>query len=241
MAKIKTYSLNDLYFGLIDGKRRIGVLNKEGIYHNFYCVSNKANESFNEKFEIIAPLKEILAEIGLDALLLDKNGNPKEFLKKEEVKYLLNVLEHRMSMPQAIVQRSHVISSNVVNIVSDLLGLNVSMPATPFKFQEMFDIKEILVSAKKLKQFKKYLYGYVQSSLIAEKNIRLVFEVGARDYRIARSLNKAKIIQSNRLNQNIFSVDANLEGQIKVNDIGIKEYIKDQGFQKTIKNDNFIK
>ena len=236
MAKIKTYSINDLYFGLVDDKRRIGILDKEGIYHNFYYVSQKADEAFNEKFKVIASLKDILIKTGLDVLLLDKNGNPKEFLKSEEIRYLLNILERRLSMSQVILQRSNVISSNVVNIVSDLLGLNVSTPATPFKFQEKFDINEILISAKKLKQFKKYLFDYVQASLIAEKSVRLVFEVGARDYRIARSLNKAKIIQSSRLNQNIFSVDANLEGRIKVNDVDIKEYPKEKGFKKTIKN-----
>ena len=79
------------------------------------------------------------------------------------------------------------------------------------------------------------MLDYVQASLIADKSIRLVFEVGARDYRITRSLNKAKILQSNKLNQNIFSLSANLEGSIKVNDVDIKEIPKEQGFQKTIK------
>ena len=166
-------------------------------------------------------------------LIVDSNGNPKQYLNVEEIKYILNILERRLSMPQIMIQRSNVISSNIVNIVSDLLGLNISEPSTPFKFKEQFDINEILTSAKKLKLFKKYLLEYIQASLIAEKRIRLVYEVGARDYRITRSLNKAKIASSSRLNQNIFSLDADLEGKIKVNDVDIKEYPKE--FQKTIK------
>lgn len=232
---IKKYPIDNLYLGLVDEKKKVAFLDDHGVYHNVHPTSAKLDALFDGKFKLVSSLKEVLTQNELSALVIDSNGNPKQYLNIEEIKYLLNVLERKLSMSQMMLQRSNIISNNVVNVVSDLLGLNISSPATPFKFYEKFDINEILISAKKLKLFKKYLFEYVQSSLIAEKNVRLVFEVGARDYRITRSLNKAKILQGNKLNQNIFSVAVDLEGHIKVNDVDIKEYPKEQGFQKTIK------
>ncbi len=229
----KKYPVDSLCFGLVDDKKKIAFLDDFGVYHNTNLFNARADVIFNEKFKYISSLKEALVKHDLNMLIVDSNGNPKQYLNIEEIKYILNILERRLSMSQIMIQRSIVISSNIVNIVSDLLGLNISEPSTPFKFKEQFDINEILTSAKKLKLFKKYLLEYIQASLIAEKRIRLVYEVGARDYRITRSLNKAKIASSSRLNQNIFSLDADLEGKIKVNDVDIKEYPKE--FQKTIK------
>ena len=229
----KKYPVDSLCFGLVDDKKKIAFLDDFGVYHNTNLFNDRADVIFNEKFKYISSLKEALVKHDLNMLIVDSNGNPKQYLNIEEIKYILNILERRLSMSQIMIQRSIVISSNIVNIVSDLLGLNISEPSTPFKFKEQFDINEILTSAKKLKLFKKYLLEYIQASLIAEKRIRLVYEVGARDYRITRSLNKAKIASSSRLNQNIFSLDADLEGKIKVNDVDIKEYPKE--FQKTIK------
>ena len=229
----KKYPVDSLCFGLVDDKKKIAFLDDFGVYHSTNLSNARADVIFNEKFKYISSLKEALVKHDLNMLIVDSNGNPKQYLNVEEIKYILNILERRLSMPQIMIQRSNVISSNIVNIVSDLLGLNISEPSTPFKFKEQFDINEILTSAKKLKLFKKYLLEYIQASLIAEKRIRLVYEVGARDYRITRSLNKAKIASSSRLNQNIFSLDADLEGKIKVNDVDIKEYPKE--FQKTIK------
>ena len=229
----KKYPINSLCFGLVDDKKKIAFLDDFGVYHSTGLTNIKTDAIFNEKFKYISSLKEALVKHDLNMLIVDSNGNPKQYLNVEEIKYILNILERRLSMSQIMIQRSNVISSNIVNIVSDLLGLNISEPSTPFKFKEQFDTNEILTSAKKIKLFKKYLYEYVQASLIAEKRIRLVYEVGARDYRITRSLNKAKITSNSRLNQNIFSLDADLEGKIKVNDVDIKEYPKE--FQKTIK------
>ena len=235
MNNLKKYPIEDLSFGLVDEKRKVAFIDNDGMYHNVFPTSQIVNQKFNDKFKYISSFKEILKQYGFDILLVDKNGNQKQYLSLNEIKYLLDILERKLSMSQIMAQRCMVVSGNIVNITSDLLGLNISTPATPFKFQKEFDINEILVSAKKLKLFKKYLFDYINASLIAEKKIRLVFEVGARDYRIARSLNKAKIIQSSRLNQNIFSVEANLEGQIKVNDVDVKEYRQEKEFQKIIK------
>lgn len=235
MVKVKKYPIDSLYLGLVDDKRKVAFLDENGIYHSTYLVSSTADANFNNKFKVVSLFEEILKQNGLDVLITDSNGNLKQYLSIEEIKYLLEILRRKLTLPQITIQRSNIISNNVVNIVSDLLGLNISAPSTPFKFQEKFDINEILVSAKKIKLFKKYLLDYVQATLIADKSIRLVFEVGARDYRITRSLNKAKILQSNKLNQNVFSLSANLEGSIKVNDVDIKEIPKEQGFQKTIK------
>ena len=134
-------------------------------------------------------------------------------------------------------QRNHIISNNMSNIVSDLLGLNISNPSTPFKFSERLGTQEVIVPAKKLVLFKKSLLEYIKASLLVEPSLIITYGKDGQDYRVARSLRKAKIIQTEQMKNNAFSVNVSREGRLRVNDIDINEYQRktESGFQKTFK------
>lgn len=222
---MKSYPVQSLYLVAIDDNQIVAYLDDHNNCFDIY--SNKI-----DNYKIIGSFDELIKSNGLSLLITDSNGNPKRYLNADEINFLSKILKRKLSYSQQIKQKNHVISVNIVNIVSDLLGLNVKInPSTPYKFEETFDINEILVSAKKLKTFKKALINYINASLIGDRNISITYEVGERDYRISRSLETANIVQTPRLKQNTFSLSF-LNGKLEINNRDIKEY---QGFQKTIK------
>ena len=222
---MKSYPAQSLYLVAIDNSQIVAYLDDHNNCFDIY--SNKI-----DNYKIIGSFDELIKSNGLSLLITDSNGNPKRYLNADEINFLSKILKRKLSYSQQIKQKNHVISVNIVNIVSDLLGLNVKInPSTPYKFEEIFDINEILVSAKKLKTFKKAMINYINASLIGDRNISITYEVGERDYRISRSLETANIVQTPRLKQNTFSLSF-LNGKLEINNRDIKEY---QGFQKTIK------
>lgn len=232
----KTYPLEKLFYGSVNGRKTIALLNND-VYYDLFNLNEKSINAkyFADNFVPQTDFEEFLIKNDLIVLITDANGNVKQNLTTGDVKFLLKVLNRKLSMTEQMKQKNYILSYNIVNIVCDLLGLNINIcPNTPFNFSKRIDIVNILLPAKKLEIFKKSLFDYVSASLIADSGIILTYEVGGRDYRIQRSLIKAKINQD-KIKQNIFSVSVDLNGKIKVNDLDINEYPKDQGFQKTIK------
>ena len=219
---MKCYPIQSLYLIATNSSEIVAYLDD---FNNCFDIhSNKI-----ENYKIIGSFEELIKSNDLNLLIVDKNGNPKRNLTVDEINYLLKILKFKLSISQQIKQRNHAICVSIVNIVSDLLGLNVKTnPNTPYKFESEFDINEILVPASKLRLFKKAMIDYINTTLIVDRNISITYEDGERDYRIIRSLNKAGIKESERLAHNTFSLSLS-NGKLEINDRDIKEY---QGFQK---------
>ncbi len=225
---MKSYPVDSLLVGIVDGIKKV-------IYIDEFkkCYDLDSNEIKNFKF--IDYFEEIIKDNEIDLLITDTSGNPKKNLTKEEINSLFKILEKKASFSQQILQRKQIISVNVANIISDLLGLNIKIsPNTPFRFDELLGVDEVLVPAKKLKLFKMNMAKYLRASLIDEEELLIKYNDDSKDYRVTRSLNKAGIKESERLNSNTFSLSLS-NGKLRINDIDIQKYQKDQGFQKTIK------
>ncbi len=234
--KVKTYPLEQLYLGYYNGKITVALLNDE--FENRYSdVFSGRMYNLDKKFEMISSFLTTLTENNLDILLTDADGIQQQQLSSAKINDLLKILERKRTLNQVIVQKNQIISTNVSNIVSDLLGLNISNPSTPFNFSEKLGTTEIIVPAKKLTIFKKYLLEYIKASLLTNPSLILTYNQTGQDYRIARSLKKAKIIQTKQMKNNQFSINVSKEGKLRINDIDINDYQRKQdlGFQKTFR------
>ena len=234
--KVKLYPLDDLY--LAKEKRKTTVclqVDDKRPYYIDVLNGNIYNQDID--YKIISSFLEALKENSLDILLTDSDGIQMQQLSSAKVADLLSLLERKKTLNQVVAQRNQLISNNVANLVSDLLGLNISTPSTPFKFSDKLKTKEVIVPAKKLTIFKKVFLEYVKASLLSEYNIIITYGPDGQDYRIARSLKKAKIMQTEQMKSNAFSLSCNKEGKLKINDLDINEYRKKQetGFQKTFR------
>ena len=225
---MKKYPIEQLYLIDINGKKIIA------LFDDNECFEINSGKKI-ENYKIIDSLKNILIAQNLDIFIIDINGNLKEVLNINDIEFLYQVLQKKLSLPVASLQRMQALSNKLANIISDLLGLNVTVnPSTPFNFVNSFDITEVVVSAKKLAQFKFYLSKYLRAYLIANKSVEIIYEVGARDYRINRALNKSRIMISEKIKENIFSIAVMPDGKIMINGIDIRKINVNQGFQKTI-------
>lgn len=225
---MKKYPIEQLYLIDINGKKVIALLDENE------CVEvNSGKKIVN--YRIIDSLKNILIAQNLEIFIIDINGNLKDVLNISDIQFLYQVLQKKLTLSVAALQRIKVLSNNITNIISDLLGLNVTVnPNTQFNLANSFDIAEVVVSAKKLAKFKYYLSKYLRAYLIANKNVEVIYEVGSRDYRITKALNEAKIMVSESIKQNIFTLSTTVDGKILVNGIDIRKININQGFQKTI-------
>lgn len=234
----RVYPIEQIYVGNYQGKIKVVHYEEKLGYINLSSRKSAArfSEKFNEKFQCISLLRDFLKNNGLEALIINKDGNCKQYFKFQETYYIMKVLERRILFSQSNVQRIHFTSLHLAQIISDLLGFNITItPNTEYSFSEKLYISEVLVSGQKLDLFKKILISFIEVSLISGDSVVFTYEVGNRDYRISRSLNNAKIPQDGMINQNVFSVSLDENGKIKVNDVDIQEYVDEKGFQKTIK------
>lgn len=225
---MKSYPIDSLFIVMVDGIKKIVYKDVSNRYYDLD--SNEIND-----FKFIDYFEEILKENELDLLITDISGNPKKNYTKEEINFLFKILERKASLSQQNLQRKQIISVNVANIISDLLGLNIKISSnTPFKFDDLLGVDEVLVPARKLKLFKMNMIKYLRASLIDEEKLSIKYDDVEKDYRVTRSLNKAGIKETERLSKHTFSVTLS-NGKLRINDVDIQKYQKDQGFQKTIK------
>ena len=148
----------------------------------------------------------------------------------------MKITERKLLLSQSTLQKIHFASTHLSQIISDLLGLNVTVkPNSKYRFSDKLDISTVLVPAKKLEMFKGSLISFIEASLLSDDSAYFTYEVGNRDYRISRSLNNARIPQDGRIKQNIFSVSLDEKGKIAVNGKNIKDYFYEESFQKIIK------
>lgn len=232
--RIKKYPLEQLYLVKLNNKMNVGLIS-EG--QKNYFVDVFSGRTYEYGYEIVSSFLEALKKNNLDILLTDSDGSQQHQLSLLKIDDLLKILERERNLNLVLKQRNQVISNNVSNIISDLLGINISHSSTPFKFGERLGTQEIIIPAKKSILFKKFLLEYIKASLLVEPNIILTYEKKGQDYRIARSLRKAKIIQTEQMKSNSFSVMVSKEGKIRVNDLDINDYLGKQelGFQKIFK------
>lgn len=235
--KVKLYPLEQLYLVRFNNKAAVAILIEGRKSHFVDVISGNIYNSLDNNFEIVSSFLDALKENNLDILLIDNNGNQKQQLSVAKITDLLKILERKRTLNQVMEQKNHIVSNNVSNIVSDLLGLNISNPSTPFRFSERLGTQEVIVPAKKLMLFKKSLLKYIEASLLAEPSFIITYSKDEQDYRVAKSLRKSKIIQTEKMKNNAFSVNVNREGKLKVNDKDINEYQRkfESGFQKTFK------
>lgn len=235
--KVKLYPLDQLYLVRFNKKPTVSILVEGQKSHFVDVFSGNIYNSLDSGFEIVSSFLEALKENNLDILLTDSDGTQKQQLSLAKITDLLKLLERKRTLNQVMEQRNHIISNNMSNIVSDLLGLNISNPSTPFRFSERLGTQEVIVPAKKLVLFKKSLLEYIKASLLVEPSLIITYGKDGQDYRVARSLRKAKIIQTEQMKNNAFSVNVSREGRLRVNDIDINEYQRktESGFQKTFK------
>lgn len=225
---MKSYPIDSLFLITVNGIKKIVYQDKSKKCYDL---------DFNEinDFKFIDYFEEILKDNELDLLITDISGNPKKNYTKEEINFLFKILERKASLSQQNLQRKQIISVNVANIISDLLGLNIKISSnTPFKFDDLLGVDEVLVSARKLKLFKMNMVKYLRASLIEEEKLSIKYTDEEKDYRVTRSLSKAGIKETERLTKNTFSITLS-NGKLRINDVDIQKYQKDQGFQKTIK------
>ena len=234
IPKVKTYPLDHLYFAHHNGKDAVALLinDLENVYVNI-----SSGHIMDKNAEIVSSFLTVLKENNLDILLTDVDGNQQQRLSVARINDLLKILERKWTLNQVVEHRNQIISNNVSNIVSDLLGLNISTPSTPFRFSEKLGTTEIVVQAKKLELFKKFLLEYIKASFLTSHSIILSNGKDGQDYRVSRSLKKAKIIRTEQMKNNTFSVNVNKDGKLKINDVDINDYQRKQdlGFQKTFR------
>lgn len=229
----RSFPLEKLYLISYNKKITVGVI---GVGNRIVDVFNELHDSSNTKFEIKALFLDVLKEYNLDILLTDSNGNQMQKISITKVVDLLKLLDKKQFLNQTD-EKNKIISNNAANIISDLLGINISKPSTNFNFSESLGTKEIIVSARKLKLFKQFLAKYIEIHLLAEPNVIMTYSKDGQDYRIVRALKLAKIKQTEQMKENTFTLIVNKEGKLKINDLDINEYRhkQDSGFQKVFK------
>ena len=238
---VKKYGLEQLYVGTFKEKNRIAYYDDiSKMYINFSILnrSEEYDKRFDEEFVVDKPLSEALEKENLTILLTDSNGNRKKELSFFEINDILIAISRKKILSSSTLGKQAVIAKNITDLVSDMLGLNSeNNPSTSPIFLRNFDISYSIVPAKKLKEFKQNLYEYISISLMTETNVIVRFGNGLIDYKILRSLNKARIKQTDKMKQNSFLINIGNDGKILINGIDINEYNKKQntGFQKTIK------
>lgn len=241
MAIKRKYELNQLYLGKHNNYVKIAYYDENSGRYVNVLIPNRTetyNKKFDEEFEVELPLEEVLKNENLEILITDSNGVKRTELSPVELNGLLVVLSKKKKLSPSLLQKQGLIAENIVNIICDLLGLNSeNTPSTSFKFLKNFDINYSIIPAKKLQEFKKNLYAYIDAALMTEASFIVRYGQGVFDYRILRSLNKANIKQTDQMKQNSFLINASNDGRILINGIDINEYNKKQnnGFQKTIK------
>ena len=222
---MKSYPIESLCYGFVNN-------NKTVVYIDEFKRCYDLNFNEVKDFKFIDYFEEIIHENDLDLLVTDIHGNPKKNLTKDEIIFLEKMVERKSLLPQQVLERKRIISVNIANIISDLLGLNIDLrSSTPFKFIET---NGILVPARKLRLFKINMAKYIRSSIVSNEVITIRYDDTERDYRIKRSLNKAGIKESDKLKENKFSLSL-VNGKIKINDIEAQKYQQEQSFQKVIK------
>ena len=214
------YQISSLFLSEINGTKKIIFQNNDDEFLdlNYQKISN---------FKIIGCLKDVLEKNGIDLLMIDSNGNPKQFLDVEEINNLLNNLNIRNLLSQQTIQKIDYQVKDAVNLICNLLGLNLNNNS--HQSLKNFEINEIVIDAKKLNKFKFKMMKHLKSLLLCSDTILLTFEVGERDVRILNSLNNAKIPIDLTL-KNIFSIEISRNGYTKINGDSIN---KSKILQKT--------
>lgn len=222
---MKIIPLDILYIGQINNTIKTVCLEQNGSY---YDVS--LNKLSNAK--IIKSFEEAIKENGLELLVTDQNGNLKQYLTKDEINLLFKTLNRKLMLNSQIVHKIYSLSSSLTNIICDLLGLNVLIrPNTNYKLARRFDVNEIVVSAKKLRLFKKSLVDYISAMIISKQDISLTYDQIERSKQIISCLNKAGIVENENLKDNTFSFIYK-EGRLTINE---DPFTKDKELQKIIK------
>lgn len=235
MSRLGFYAVDRLYCGNLNGKLRIAYLLENKIGGNAFVNPGQIVERL-DNFEILDQLAIVLKQNDLDILITDVNGNAKNKLSLEEIAYLLKILDRKINLSLVTAKKADALSKNVACVISDLLGFNVNVNPSTYDFSGIMN-NEILISAKKLSLFKRYMKDYTQASLIAENTLIFSCTTDSRDYRISRALNKARIPLTKKLCANTFSLRVDRSGKIMVNGSDLDDYKKEKevGFQKVIK------
>jgi hypothetical protein len=203
------YPLDKLYYGYVEGYESIICeidINHKPKYVELITLPNFVfiDRVLNNNFEITKSLKEEINNKNLDVCLLTKDGELKKEINISEVENfvkLINLLENK---PFNDLNET---CTNVVNKISDLLGINVySNPSSNLKLK---NITEVVIPATKVIKFKNLLFKYIKISIILDDLIT----ISNNDYRIIRALKCSKIKMPIT---NEFLITANLEKQINI-------------------------
>ena len=214
--RVIKYPLNKLYYVIMHGYKQIALSCETGNRLGFKCFDS---EGINYKVEVIDSLQNTLKENDLEVLLLNPNGEQKQYLSSDDIDFIEYTIKKREKITEYDSSKYSKISSKMVNIACDLLGFNISVnPSTNLNLNNRFNINEVIVSASKLKIFKNTLYHFVSSSLLTEQSIILLNNGTGLDYRISRALKVAKI-DKEKIKENTCNLLGRKDGSIEINGI----------------------
>lgn len=226
LEKIKHYPIDKLYYAKVDSKDSIiceTISNKTIKYKQLFNLDNyEIIDDYVLDFKMKKTVKEEIKNKKINGILIDKDGkNKKEITIDEiiEIVKLISLLENKS------YNNLNYMCKNMVNQISDLLGINVySDPSSDLSIK---DVEEIIIPAPKVSKFKELLFDYIKTSIIIDNNIAITND----DYRIKRALKSCKI--RNPEDENKFIISTN-NGEILLECDNVEE-VKVYSKQKTNK------
>ena len=119
---MKKYLIEQLYLIDINGKKVIA------LFDDSECIEIKTGKKI-ENYKIIDSLKNILINQNLDIFIVDVNGNLKEVLNIDEIEFLYQVLQKKLSFSQTGLQRIRPVylttTTTILGLVPMALKLNI--------------------------------------------------------------------------------------------------------------------
>lgn len=186
---------------------------------------------FSTKFNsdnspLLIPITEFITRCKIDPFLFNSNGQKKEVLSVSEIEIILDRITKYEKTPISALQSTSLLSKQIVDIISDLLGLNISVrPNSQLNLAQAFDITDVAVPRIKIDIFKKSLYEYLNSTLIYENGVIITKDEKHCDYHVSRSLKIAGIKNTQSILKNCFTLSANTNGidNVKINGIPVNK------------------
>ena len=225
--KIKRYPLDKLYYAKVDSKDSIiceTMINRCIKYKQLITLNSyEIVDEFVIDFNIKESLKEEIKRKKINGYLINLDGKDKKELTIDEIIKITQLIE---LLENKSFNRLNDMCKNIVNQISDLLGINVlSNPSSDLVIRE---IEEIVIPASKTLKFKELLFNYIKISMIVDGNITITND----DYRIKRALKGCKIRKPEF--ENKFIISANDNGEITLDCDNVEE-VKVYSKQKTNK------
>ena len=225
--KTKRYPIDKLYYAKVDSKDSIiceTLSNRCIKYKHLITLDDyEIIDKYVIDFNIKKSLKEEINKKKINGCLISLDGKDKKELTIEEI---IKIIKLTVLLENKSFNRLNEMCKNIVNQISDLLGINVlSNPSSDLIIKE---VEEIVIPASKALKFKELLFNYIKISIIIDGNV----SISNDDYRIKRALKGCKIKTPEF--ENKFTITANSDGEVLLDCKNVEE-VKTYSKQKTNK------